>query len=241
MVSYKKHLDIEIFDGEIESHQYPWHYHNCYTIIFVEKGSIEYELQDLFVTVGQAEVFIIEPFQVHRNIICKFTEYKAFFVPIEYFESLENCKIVTGKLNQPNLVDEFVQFFNKIELKASKKELKDFIAGLHELINQTKIVKRELMSSPINNAPTININLSIKELSEEAHLSRFHFQRKFKQECGLTVGQLKQQEKTLKAKSLLESGKFSTNVAYELGFFDQSHFIKSFRKMWAVTPKHFKK
>lgn len=241
MVTYKKYLDIEIFEGEIESHQYPWHYHNCYTIIFVEKGSIEYELQDLFVTVGKAEVFIIEPFQVHRNIISQFTEYKAFFVPIEYFESLENCKIVTGKLNQPKMGDEFVQFFNKIELNASKKELKDFFAGLYELMNQTKIVKGDSIISSINNIPKINIDLSIKELSEEAHLSRFHFQRKFKRECGLTVGQLKQQEKTLKAKSLLEGGQFSTNVAYELGFFDQSHFIKSFRKMWAVTPKYFKK
>ena len=54
----------------------------------------------------------------------------------------------------------------------------------------------------------------------------------------MTIGQLKQQERTIKAKTLIESGKLSTDVAYELGFFDQSHFIKYFKKMWATTPKN---
>ena len=80
----------------------------------------------------------------------------------------------------------------------------------------------------------------LNELAEKAHLSKFHFQRKFKKSNGLTIGQLKQQEKTIKAKTLLEKGKMSTDVAYELGFFDQSHFIKYFKKMWATTPKNFK-
>ena len=44
--------------------------------------------------------------------------------------------------------------------------------------------------------------------------------------------------KTIKEKNLLENGKLSTDVAYELGFFDQSHFIKYFKKMWATTPKN---
>lgn len=241
MVTYKKYLDIEIFEGEIDSHQYPWHYHNCYTLIYVQKGSIDYEIQDKFITMGEAEVLIIEPLKVHRNAITKNTLYKAFFIPNEYFESTEKFKIGTGKVSLSILSNKIVQFLNTEELKYSKKEIEDYISELCEILNHKKIVKVDSIDSPINIAPIINIDLSINELSEEAHLSKFHFQRKFKKECGLTVGQLKQQEKTLKAKSLLESGQFSTNVAYELGFFDQSHFIKSFRKMWAVTPKHFKK
>ncbi|MBK8392256.1 MAG: helix-turn-helix transcriptional regulator [Saprospiraceae bacterium] len=74
-------------------------------------------------------------------------------------------------------------------------------------------------------------NLTITELAEKAHLSKFHFQRIFKNRFGLTIGQLKQQEKTLLAKTLLENGKLPTDVAYEAGFFDQSHFIKYFKKM----------
>jgi AraC-like DNA-binding protein len=91
----------------------------------------------------------------------------------------------------------------------------------------------------LNILPNLNYDLSINELAQEAHLSKFHFQRKFKKKYGLTIGQLKQQEKTIKAKTLLENGELSTDAAYELGFFDQSHFIKYFKKMWATTPKNF--
>lgn len=237
MVSYKKYLDVEIFEGEISKHEYPWHFHNCYTIIIVEKGSIIYEFQDKSIKINDAEVLILEPFQVHRNIISQLTLYKAIFIPNEYFEWEGQTKIKTRILNQPNVVDRIIDLFHKIELNDSKKELKDFIFGLCELINSFQIEKNNHSYSHNRIIPKIDYDLNIKELAEKAHLSKFHFQRKFKKKHGLTIGQLKQQEKTIKAKTLLENGKLSTEVAYELGFFDQSHFIKYFKKMWAITPK----
>jgi AraC-like DNA-binding protein len=109
-----------------------------------------------------------------------------------------------------------------------------------ETLCQPKTEKISEIKASINSIPELISDLTIDELAKEANLSKFHFQRKFKKEFGLTIGQLKQQEKTIKAKNLLEKGNQSTDVAYELGFFDQSHFIKYFKKMWAVTPKNYK-
>lgn len=69
MVSYKKYLDIEIFEGNLSKHQYPWHFHNCYTLIIVEKGTIIYEFQDKRIQVDKAEALLIEPYKIHRNTI----------------------------------------------------------------------------------------------------------------------------------------------------------------------------
>lgn len=242
MVRYKKYLDLEIFEGKISKHQYPWHFHNCYTIIIVESGSIIYELKDLSIKVDETEVLILEPFKVHRNIISQLTIYKAIFVPKEYFECVGQNKIVTQKVNHPNVVDRIIDLLNKIEQNYSNLELKEIVFELCEFINLPQIEKKlDVSTLSTNLVPKINHDLTIKELAKDAHLSKFHFQRKFKKKCGLTIGQLKQQEKSIKAKTLLENGKLSTDVAHELGFFDQSHFIKYFRKMWAITPKHFKK
>lgn len=239
MVSYKKYLDIEIFEGKISKHQYPWHFHTCYTLIVVEKGTIIYEFQDMSIQVGKAEALLIEPYKIHRNTISQPTAYRAFFLPPEYFEFVEQNKLVTQKVNHPNVTDRIIDLLNKIEIKYSKRELKEIIFRLCELMNHLQI--EQSAESPLGvNIPIIDYDLTIKELAEKAHLSKFHYQRKFKKKCGLTVGQLKQQEKTIKAKTLLEKGKLSTDVAYELGFFDQSHFIKYFKKMWAITPKKFK-
>jgi AraC-like DNA-binding protein len=238
MVSYKKYLDIEIFEGKISKHQYPWHFHDCYTLIIVEKGTIIYEFKDTRIQVDNAEALLIEPYKIHRNTISQPTAYRAFFLPPEYFEFVEQNKLATQKVNHPNVIDRIIDLLNKIEIKYSKKELKEIVFRLCELMNHLRI-EQSIKSALGINTPIIDYDLTIQELAEKAHLSKFHFQRKFKKTCGLTVGQLKQQEKTIKAKTLLEKGKLSSDVAYELGFFDQSHFIKYFKKMWAITPRKF--
>ncbi len=241
LVSYKKYLDIEIFKGEISKHKYPWHFHNCYTLIIVEKGSIIYEFHEKSIKVDATEALIIEPQKIHRNTISQSTAYTAFFLPLDYFEFVGQNKLLTQKINHPTVVNRIVDLFNKIELNNSKIELKEIVFGLCELIGHPQIEKTDVSPSDINAIPNIDYDLTITELAEKAHLSKFHFQRIFKKKCGLTIGQLKQQEKTIMAKTLLENGKLPADVAYELGFFDQSHFIKYFRKMWVVTPKYFKK
>lgn len=240
MVSYKKYGDIEIFEGKISMHQYPWHFHNWYTIIMVESGSICYEFQDMTLKVDEAETLIIEPYKIHRNKISQPTTYKAIFLPLEYFEETVQNRTVTLKVKHPIVVDRLLNLLNKIGPDFSKKEVKEIVFEICELINQPQSEKNSEAKTDINTFPKIDYGLTIKELAEKSHLSKYHFQRKFKKYNGLTIGQLKQQEKTTKAKSLLENGKLSTDVAYELGFFDQSHFIKYFKKMWATTPKKFK-
>jgi AraC-like DNA-binding protein len=240
MVSYKKYGDIEIFEGKISRHQYPWHFHNWYTIIMVESGSISYEFQDMTIKVDEAETLIIEPYKIHRNKISQTTTYKAIFLPLEYFEESIQNEIVTLKVKLPIVVDRLLNLLNKIGSDFSKKEVKEIVFGICEFINQPQTEKNSEAKTDIHTIPKIDYGLTIKELAEKSHLSKYHFQRKFKKYNGLTIGQLKQQEKTTKAKSLFENGKLSTDVAYELGFFDQSHFIKYFKKMWATTPKKFK-
>ena len=111
----------------------------------------------------------------------------------------------------PNLNDRGLQIGSKINLKPTEPS-------------------QVLVTSTINSIDN-DANFHIVQPKE----TKFGIAKKY----GLTIGQLKQQEKTIKAKKLLENGALSTNVAYELGFFDQSHFIKYFKKMWATTPKNF--
>ena len=72
----------EIFEGEISKHEYPWHFHNCYTVVLVESGSINYEFRDINLSVDKEEVLIIEPNAIHRNTISQPTVYKALFLSI---------------------------------------------------------------------------------------------------------------------------------------------------------------
>jgi AraC-like DNA-binding protein len=46
-------------------------------------------------------------------------------------------------------------------------------------------------------------------------------------------------EKIKRAKVMLKSGQEIAQVAYDLGFTDQAHFQKHFKKRIAVTPKYY--
>ncbi|MBK8055647.1 MAG: helix-turn-helix transcriptional regulator [Saprospiraceae bacterium] len=133
-------------------------------------------------------------------------------------------KIGTLKVIDVNVINIIADLLNKIKLNYTKTELKKIISGINLLINPQQVGQKDELNESLNILPNLNYDLSIDELAQEAHLSKFHFQRKFKKKYGLTIGQLKQQEKTIKAKTLLENGELSTDAAYELGFFDQSHF-----------------
>jgi AraC-like DNA-binding protein len=240
MVNYTKYLDIEIFEGTISKHTYPWHFHECFTLILVEKGKILYEFQDTRIAVTENEALIIEPFRIHRNLISQPTSYKAIFVPGKYAEGIGENPIITMKIDNPKVVSKIIDLQSILENNSTKNDNKEHICELLNLLNQSQIEPVTVRLTSLHSIPKINCGFTINELAEIEHLSKFHFQRKFKKIYGLTIGQLKQQEKAVKAKALLEKGIPATDVAYDLGFFDQSHFIKYFKKMWAVTPKHFR-
>jgi len=46
-------------------------------------------------------------------------------------------------------------------------------------------------------------------------------------------------QKIYKSKALLQNNISIAEVAIELGFFDQSHFHKAFKSVYALTPKEF--
>jgi len=82
---------------------------------------------------------------------------------------------------------------------------------------------------------------SIAELAKQACLSDAQYRRRFNEEIGMSpkeyskivrvnyVSQLLSQQPEVKL----------TDLTYQLGYFDQAHFIKDFRSVTGVSPKRF--
>ena len=81
--------------------------------------------------------------------------------------------------------------------------------------------------------------ITIKNLREQLYITERTFERKFNKEVGVSP---KQFAKIIQFSFSLDQIKDSdytnlTNIAYENGFTDQSHFIRSFKKYTGGTPK----
>ncbi|MCC3606044.1 MAG: helix-turn-helix transcriptional regulator [Microcoleus sp. PH2017_29_MFU_D_A] len=82
--------------------------------------------------------------------------------------------------------------------------------------------------------------IKLIELAAIAQISPYHFLRLFKQSTGLTPHQYILQRRIDKAKYLLQESKLSiAEIAFRVGFCDQSHLTRCFKRLLGMTPKQF--
>ncbi|MFQ4144914.1 AraC family transcriptional regulator [Chlorogloeopsis sp. ULAP02] len=81
-------------------------------------------------------------------------------------------------------------------------------------------------------------DLSLEVLAQTVNLSPSHLRRLFKQATGMAPHQYLIHLRVNRAKELLLTRSFSINeVAVEVGFADQSHLHRHFKRIFGVTPK----
>jgi len=79
-------------------------------------------------------------------------------------------------------------------------------------------------------------NITIDDLAMKAGLSRFHFIRVFQRKFGLPPHAYINQIRLSSAKHLLDKGNSPAAVALDVGFYDQSHLNRLFKKSFGITP-----
>ena len=79
-------------------------------------------------------------------------------------------------------------------------------------------------------------NVSLAQLAALAQLSPFHLLRSFRRQMNLPPHAYQIQARILRAKQLLRAGVSCVDTALAVGFADQSHFTKRFKRIVGVPP-----
>ncbi len=245
--NYSTYHDIEIFEGTISNHIFPLHFHDCYTIILVEDGYIDYYFKEDSISLQPNDFFIINPGEAHYNSISKPTTYKAIFLPPRYF-TLTCSKGKTQRFARQAVHNQDINktcrsFIEKIK---HAQDEPGFMDDLNNLMQQAAALIGCLPDRDDSNERIIEAlkyidlhidqKITIEELLKVSYLSKFHFQRIFKSATGLTVNEYIQQQRTEKARQLLSNGNKIKDTAYQTGYYDTSHLYKAFKKMWFLGP-----
>lgn len=81
--------------------------------------------------------------------------------------------------------------------------------------------------------------MTLADMAAQTHIGAFHLVRKFKKRYGLTPRGFQNQNRLRKARREFMRGGSLTQAALRAGFYDQSHFIKYFKRLQGMTPGQY--
>lgn len=113
---------------------------------------------------------------------------------------------------------------------------------LFDKLNEAQTIDH-IVKTTVDVLLSTNGNARINEILKENISNRKQLERKFLKQVGLSPKQL---GKVIRLQSVLklllnEEKDNLTYIAYESGYYDQSHFIKDFKEFTGISPKEFLK
>lgn len=151
--------------------------------------------------------------------------------------------------------------FDKVARLSDASQIENFLSILNEVQDQRYIEVQliELLDnlsedSVSSEKPIVDIEddikvyienhwlekISLDELEEVFSMNRFALIRSFRKKYNTTPMAYQLQLKMAEAKKLLAHHKSILDVCYDLGFYDQAHFTREFKKMNGLTPNAYK-
>lgn len=236
-------------------------------ILLFKKGNVDYYIDNHFFHLRPGDLLLIPPNLVHGYCPKDDSPYERLSVHFGTEYAAELCTTQTNLLkcfsldaprylylgmNQIALYETYVDssiFYMNNRVFGKDLFIKSAITLILLLVNdaaQTEsiITTNDTFPELIQHTLTYveehyTEPLSIQQIADELGISSSRLSHAFKEFMGISLWNHVIMRRIKKSKILLKEGLSITEVCYECGFQDYSHFIRSFRKIVGVTPKKY--
>ncbi len=225
-----------------------YHDHDNDYISILTKGEYREDGKDTRNEVLPGHVLFRPKYYSHRN---EFTDQESTCFNIEFKKGWN--KLVDVKLKLPT---KFIQYdvgrfpslykvLINFKLNNTFDQIEEHIYDWLFSIDQQKTIS--LKRSWIEKVEHI-LNNELKEfhslnsLADRVCIHPIYLSRAFKQNTGYTIGEYQMNVKLSKSlKALLATDDSISTISFAGGFFDDAHFIRSFKSRYGVSPFKFRK
>jgi len=238
----------------VSKSNYPYnkHFHDTFSIGTVEEGDVSIIYKNKNHKIQANTLVVINPMVVHacNPIDNQSRTYHMIYLDTQWCKGLQMSlfgnldsfveisqvtfedKLLYKKFIKLSytLLDPFIFYLEKEE------KLQVFLIELFKKYCKIDTIKKAQLYIKEN----LKDNLTVKQISDYLGISEFYFIKLFKQVTDLTPHAFLLNEKINFAKDLLLENMDLSHIAYELGFVDQSHFNKIFKKLVGATPKEYR-
>lgn len=251
-------LNIQYAETDRKSHifEIDLHTHKKCEIYVNLTGDVSFVVDERLYPLTRGDVILVRPGKFHHCVYRSDKRHTMFWILFDGQQNAELLDLFYG--------EECVDFISPTE--DEKAELIDLCVRLHsgncnnielyisffrllEILRRNKANKasvnpsipRALTEALLYIERHISEPLPLSKIAGKLHYSESTLERLFRENLKITPFEFVRKKKMILAAALLRDGNSVLEVGLQLGYLDNSHFIKLFRQYYGVTPLQYKK
>ena len=246
---------IEALYARFVEYRYEPHFHESWTVAWVQQGAAEFALERGRHVAPDDHVFVIPPGRVHTGESASAGGYSyavlyvdpAVFVDLGFADGapVDARSVVFRDPRVTSALRRAHRLLNSRQELAHGSALVDVINSLSEHLmpalddRQPGVghVAVARARAYIDELGCEEIPLAV--LARHAGLTSSRLSQAFRRELGVTPHAYQRAVRIERAKRLLRAGGSPAAVAADAGFYDQAHLTHSFRRLVGVTPARY--
>ncbi|SSW71250.1 HTH-type transcriptional regulator YesS [Achromobacter veterisilvae] len=255
---------IETIRAHFEGHAYDPHWHDSYLIGFTEQGVQQFHCRKELHNSTAGQVFMLEPGEIHDGYAPApggFT-YSMLYLDPQWIErelralfenAPDHCQPSFDKTLpcEPGLMPCIVNAVLALQHNELRMVRQASLDALLERLSRQLLWRTRDAVDP--RLPSVVIrardylhghfqqDINLEDLAHACGVDRFRLSRAFKAAFGLAPHAYLVQLRLAQARRLLANGWPPAHVAIDLGFADQSHLGRWFRRAYGFTPAIYRR
>jgi AraC-like DNA-binding protein len=241
-----------------ENDRTPWHvFHERYVLCSTEHSSALCLYRGKLEQLSDGSTMLMEPGESHRNLtVPRPQNFRVvFFEPHLFIDAAKEHGMPATphfrgfRVADPRLLQALYRLSHSIELQDTALEQQSRLAVYLRLV--LTYAEQHLRSAGPGYAHSavlraqaylqerFNEPVTLDELSAFTGLSPYHLVRSFTRQIGVPPHAYQNHVRVERARALLTAGVSPAEIAVQIGFADQSHFTRHFRRIMNITPSAY--
>ena len=241
----------EVFHARFVEHSYPLHTHDTWTLLLVDDGLIHYTLDRREHGTTRGRITLLPPHVPHDG---RTVEPLGFRKRVLYLDTdALDARFIGAAVDDPSPDDPVLrQRVHQLHLALSRRDDLEAQSRFALIVDRlAHHLRRDRTAPPTPNDPSVAHRLrdlldatvcervTLDEAAQRLGVHRVHLVRSFTREFGLPPHLYLTGRRVELARRRLLAGERPGDVAAAVGFYDQSHLTRHFKRMLGVSPGRF--